>query len=270
MQMIIIKAKTVAFIGQELLRTSNSRPDANLQNVVRTEVRSALDALYGRGFRVFLSGMGVGFGMIAAQVVVEFKKQHDDVKLYAVIPFQGQELRYPDQDRLLYHQIFDQVDDSILVDDNYSADSYFRQNDFLVDNSSQIICYCAAGEPQTEYLEDVANKNGVCITNLYAVLADYFDNNSAAKRQLQKYSSITSICFTSDGIMACAANSDHLFAHFDEIVSIDSDDLYLNITLDNGTVVKASLIADDCQILPSPLGSQPSLMKKVMHKIFHN
>ena len=78
-----LRRQTVAFTGHR--RYDHSFDDA---------LRESIAALYANGYRIFLSGMAIGFDMAAAEAVLEFGEQHSDVELHCIIPFEGQELRF--------------------------------------------------------------------------------------------------------------------------------------------------------------------------------
>lgn len=141
--MEIAKEKTVAFIGHRTLISSNLLSGRNFHDVIKAELSYLIRDLYDDGYKTFLSGMSLGFDMISAEVVIEFKKHHPDVKLYAVIPFQGQELHYPKKDIARYTYIYERCDRQIYVSEFYtSSTDYLKRNDYLIANSSLLVCYC--------------------------------------------------------------------------------------------------------------------------------
>ena len=75
---------TVSFTGH---RTYGGEADALLRDTVRQ--------LYARGMRTFLSGMALGFDLAAAEAVLACRSECAELRLVAVIPFAGQELRLP-------------------------------------------------------------------------------------------------------------------------------------------------------------------------------
>lgn len=140
--MEIPKEKAIAFTGYRTAKILSNRIDANLINVISTEVYLTISNLYRQGFRVFLSGMADGFDMIAAKAVLRLKKERQDVQLITVIPFRGQEDNYSSADKHNYHQLLKQADHCIYFAESYTDNEQFlRRNDFLLENSSQLVCY---------------------------------------------------------------------------------------------------------------------------------
>ena len=85
---------TVSFTGH---RTYGGEADALLRDTVRQ--------LYARGMRTFLSGMAPGFDLAAAEVVLACRAECAELRLVAVIPFAGQELRFPAAERQRFRRI---------------------------------------------------------------------------------------------------------------------------------------------------------------------
>lgn len=248
--MEIIKEKTVSFTGHRTLTTPGNAPDTNLENVIKTELYCLIRDYYEDGYTNYLNGMAIGFDMLAAEVVLEFKKLQPDVKLFAVIPFQGQELCYSQKDKLRYKYLYDNADERIFTSSIFTSNAdYLKRNDYLVSNSSVLISYCDGKQRSgTTSTVNKASKVGLEIINLYEELTDYFANQSDAKKQLQGNSHLKSVQFSREGIMIHGADDHPLDICFEHIDSVKSDNAYLYITLKNDNVIRASLISDDCRI----------------------
>ena len=89
--MIADSGRSVAFTGH---RTYDGTAAESLS--------AAVERLYGRGFRTFLSGMAVGFDLAAAEAVLTLRAAHPDVRLVAVVPFRGPDERFPPADRVRF------------------------------------------------------------------------------------------------------------------------------------------------------------------------
>lgn len=166
--MTIDKTKTVSFSGHRTLSAAGVASVMELRN----ELYTIISNLYNEGYTNFLNGMAIGFDMMAAEVVVEFRKSHPDVKLYAVIPFQGQELRYSHSDRLRYKRLYDSADERIYISETYTSNrDYLKRNEYLVANSSILVSYCD-GRPRSGTTSTVskASRAGLKTINLYTKL----------------------------------------------------------------------------------------------------
>ncbi len=134
--MTINKEQTVAFTGNRALTTSTSRPDANLENVIRTELSFILEDCYRDGKLNYLSGMAVGWDMICGEEVLKLRAKYPDVKLIAVVPFEGQEAQFSQSEKRRYHNLLNEADEAIVIwKEDYTPAAYHKRNDFLVENA---------------------------------------------------------------------------------------------------------------------------------------
>lgn len=75
--------------------TGHRRYDGECDDALRAVVRE----LYGRGFRVFWSGMALGFDLAAAEAVLALRGELPGLWLCCAVPFPGQADRFPEADR---------------------------------------------------------------------------------------------------------------------------------------------------------------------------
>ena len=119
--MIADSGRSVAFTGH---RTYDGTAAESLS--------AAVERLYGRGFRTFLSGMAVGFDLAAAEAVLTLRAAHPDVRLVAVVPFRGQEERFSPADRVRFRRAVAAADEVEVLAGGYRRGCYAVRNDFLV------------------------------------------------------------------------------------------------------------------------------------------
>ena len=77
-----------------------------------------LDA-YKHGITRFMTGMAVGFDMLAAEVVLSVKGICSSITLMAVIPYSGQAERFSDYNRRRYDALRAQADETVVLSDQY-------------------------------------------------------------------------------------------------------------------------------------------------------
>lgn len=147
---------TVAFTGH---RTYCSEAASSLKTV--------LDELYGRGFRMFLSGMAVGFDLAAAEAVLRLRGQHADVRLVAVIPFAGQSDRFPADDKLRFERVCREADEVMTLAPHFDPYCYMRRNDFLVDHALVLVAWYDGTTGGTRYTVERALRQGLEVRQLY-------------------------------------------------------------------------------------------------------
>ena len=86
---------------------------------VRQQVRGKIRLLFSLGFRKFVSGMALGFDMLAAEEVIKLKEELKGVKLVAVVPYRGQSGRWAPHQRERYQRILNEVDEEIVLSEGY-------------------------------------------------------------------------------------------------------------------------------------------------------
>ncbi len=101
----------------------------------------ALETAYEDGYRVFVSGMAVGFDLAAAEAVLKMRSLYPDVRLVAAVPFQGQARGYSVDDRERYETVLAAADQVAVLASRYSHGCYYRRNDWMVDRASRLICW---------------------------------------------------------------------------------------------------------------------------------
>lgn len=156
---------TVAFTGHrpEKLRIPTDVLTRKLDEVIR--------ALHREGFTTFLSGMARGFDMLATQAVLKLRDEYPEIRLVAVIPFMGQELRFSTSERMTYSDILNRADKIVLTSESYHSQAYFVRNDYLLANSSIIVCYYNGEKGGTMYTVNRAKATKLPVINLFCVLS---------------------------------------------------------------------------------------------------
>jgi uncharacterized phage-like protein YoqJ len=132
--------KSVSFTGHR----PNKLGGYNENNPIMRKVKRDLDDLINRainaGYFTFISGMALGVDIIAAEIVLKYKKADDRVKLIAAIPFEGQEGNWPTQSQERWKRVIEQTDEIVHVcEPGYAAWKMQKRNQWMVDNSSVVI-----------------------------------------------------------------------------------------------------------------------------------
>ena len=251
--MQIKKEKTVAITGY---RASKMRPkynDVNHINVVITETYLAIKELYKQGYTTYLTGCCEGFDLIAAEAVLKLKEEHSDIRLVAVIPFKGQDKDWCAKDRLTYEHVIRYADDRIILAEKFiDNQQYLERNNYLLENSSCVICYYDGQRGGTMYTVNRAKKTKMPITNICEMMADYINNTSPAKRALQHYHYVDGFRYCKEGIVMDYTNEYPIIVPFENIEKVENTAGKLHLYLRNGQTIVVSLFSDDCKILLPP------------------
>ena len=109
----------------------------NFENNLYREIFSS----YSCGVRTFISGMAMGFDIIAAETVLSLKKAKKNVRLVCAIPFRNQAKDFPSDWQQRYTDILNVADEVIYICEEYNRGCYFKRNKYMVDNSDVVITW---------------------------------------------------------------------------------------------------------------------------------
>lgn len=204
--MEIKKEKTAAFVGSTTNEILSGRNDTNLLNVLMTETYLLVASLYQQGFRTFLCGESDGFEKIAAEAVRSFQREKEDVELITVQP---------------------------------------QKTDFLLADSSQLVCYFGNNDNDTMRIYGRAKTESIPAINLFTLLTDYFANNSPAKQAFQPYNNIDGFRYCKEGILLCYLYGEKpIITPFENIASVEKQEDKIYVTLTNGLEVDAYILTE--------------------------
>lgn len=159
----IDKGCSVAFTGHR------SIPVTEIGRI-RTSVRTKVRLLYAMGIRNFISGMALGFDMLAAEEVVFLRERNvcPEIRLVAVVPFRGQSERWNAVERKRYDSLLEKASDVVVLSENYFNSCFFRRNDYMLVHSCGLVAYFD-GKPKggTFYTVRRAREANMEILNLF-------------------------------------------------------------------------------------------------------
>ncbi len=125
---------------------------------LRTEIEKAIQM----GYKNFLCGMALGFDMICAEIVLDLKKQYNDIKLIGALPCKTQDIKWSEKDRKRYRELLDKLDGIRCIYDDYiGAECMLERNMYMVNNSSLMIALFNGSSGGTKFTIDYARKQGL-------------------------------------------------------------------------------------------------------------
>lgn len=133
----------------------------------REELMAKIRELHARGFRVFLSGMAVGFDMAAAEAVLACRESCRDIRLVAVVPFLGQEQRFTQRDKARFASILKRADEVKTLSMGYHSGVYTIRNNYLVDNCRVLVAWYDGSAGGTRYTLHRAIDRGREVMNIH-------------------------------------------------------------------------------------------------------
>ena len=122
------------------------------------------------GCRTFISGMAMGFDIIAAECVLLLKKtpkfRNADIRLVCAVPFNKQADKYPADWKKRYDWILKSATQIITTSNDYYPGCYFDRNRFMVDNSDCVVTWFDGSRGGTKNTVDYAKKVGRKVINI--------------------------------------------------------------------------------------------------------
>lgn len=118
-----------------------------------------------KGYCFFGAGGALGFDTLAAQTVLELKKDYPHIKLILVLPCLNQTRGWNEKDIALYEAIKEKSDKVVYTSEHYYNGCMQKRNRHLVDYSSLCICYLKESKGGTAYTVKYAEQNGLIVLN---------------------------------------------------------------------------------------------------------
>ena len=128
------------------------------EKIVIRKLKDAIEDAYADGFTNYISGMSRGVDLWAADLVIELRKEYQNVKLICAVPYEGFEKEWSQglQDR--YQEILLAADEVHYICENYSRGSYQKRNEWMIDHASMVIAGYTGAKGGTRNTLEYAKK----------------------------------------------------------------------------------------------------------------
>ncbi len=126
--------------------------------------------LAGKGYTQFISGGALGFDLLAAEVVLQKKREIPKLKLIMALPCRDQNIKWLPVDKRRYEKVLRNADEIVYVMEQYCTGCMQLRNKFMVENSSICIAYKTRRSGGTAYTVDYAREKGLGIINIRELL----------------------------------------------------------------------------------------------------
>ena len=155
------EAATAAFTGHRWY-------DSSRKHSVRKKIEECVLEAYKNGITNFISGMAIGFDLLAAEVVQSLRHECPAITLTAVLPFREQASRFNELNKCRYYKCLSQADDIVILSNDYTAKCYLERDRFMVEHSSLLIaCYDGRNRGGTFWTVNFAARTGKNVINIY-------------------------------------------------------------------------------------------------------
>lgn len=133
---------------------------------IKGQTRNAVLSLINKGVLYFGAGGALGFDTMAAQIVLDLKAEHPDIKLILVLPCKDQAKFWKESDIAVYNDIKSKADKVVYTSEAYYDGCLLKRNRHLVDSSHFCICYLTEQTGGTAYTVNYAKEKGLEILNI--------------------------------------------------------------------------------------------------------
>lgn len=113
--------------------------DFSQREQLKARLKNAISNAHCQGITNFLTGMAVGFDLLAAEAVLEMRRIHPDINLTAIIPCLGQSKNISPNNKLRYKSVLARATDTIILSHDYFPRCFLERNRFMVEHSSLLI-----------------------------------------------------------------------------------------------------------------------------------
>ena len=133
--------------------------EKTIMEALHTEIQAAI----ADGFTTFLSGMARGVDLWAAQLVLEQKQIHPELRLICVVPYEGVETSWSLEWQRLYHDVLTAADGIKVVSPHFTYDVFQMRNRWMVEHSSRVIAAYNGAKGGTKNTIKYAEQQGVTV-----------------------------------------------------------------------------------------------------------
>lgn len=137
---------------------------------IRDLVMRAVNYAYGEGCRDFYNGCAIGFDLLCASVVLEYRETHPDVKLHILVPCRNQDANWNSADRAEYANVLALADTVTVLAESYYDGCMQARNRALVESCDMLIAYRGRSWGGTAATVRLATKANKTVYNLYPAL----------------------------------------------------------------------------------------------------
>jgi uncharacterized phage-like protein YoqJ len=154
-ELFINRAKSCAITGHRVLYS-----DINID-----KIKQSFLSLIKDGYDTFLVGMALGFDTLCFQILESIRLK-ENIKLIACIPCPSQSYKFTKDQKVEYDRMINSADEKVLISDVYDKTCMKKRNDYMVKNSSAIVCYLRRDFGGTFYTVNKAKRENLNIIKI--------------------------------------------------------------------------------------------------------
>lgn len=123
-------------------------------------LKEKIDELLQNGVTHFITGMAMGVDIMAAEIILELKKENPEITLECAIPCKNQCNRWQQIWIARYNEILKSADSVNVLSEKYTKSCMMDRNKYMVDNSQYVIAVWNGKPSGTGNTIKYANKKG--------------------------------------------------------------------------------------------------------------
>lgn len=160
----ILKEMTCCFTGHrwQKLPWGQNEDDERCKQMKLSLKEEIIDAV-NKGYKYFISGMALGFDIIAAETIIKLKKDYPQIKVIAALPCKDQYKLWKDNQIERYKDVLSKCDEVRCLYDTYNDKCMLERNDYMLNNSSFVIALYNGEGGGTGYTIRKAKEKGLKI-----------------------------------------------------------------------------------------------------------
>lgn len=141
---------------------------------LRRDLGISIADAYAAGYKTFISGMALGVDTWAALEVLKLKHFHPEIRLFAAIPYIGQEKGWHSREKSRYFDLLKLCEKVFVICNSPSRQAFVIRDSFMVSHSSKLIAvYDGGNSGGTAITVKMAQKKNIDID--YINPFDYTD-----------------------------------------------------------------------------------------------
>lgn len=161
------KEFTCCFTGHRII--PENRED-QIRCVLRIHIKNLIED---KGVTDFIAGGALGFDTIAAETVIDLKKDYPFIKLHLYLPCFDQSAKWSMVDRYKWRMMMVKVDDyAYITESKYTPDCMQKRNRRMVDDSCYCIAYCVKQNSGTGTTVRHAELTGTVVYNIAEIICE--------------------------------------------------------------------------------------------------
>ena len=109
--------------------------------VIKEKLINIISDAIDRGYTDFYNGGAIGFDQLAAEAVLELKREHPDIRLHIIVPCASQAYKWTCENRQKYERVIACADEVKILSPFYFKGCMQIRNRYMADASSLCIAY---------------------------------------------------------------------------------------------------------------------------------